>query len=191
MRLSVFFDVETTGLPVFSDPPSSASQPHIVQLAALLVDMDSRRTVSSMDVIVRPDGWAIPDDVAAIHGITTEHAAEVGVAAKDAISMFLQLAQGRSIVAHNVQFDARLMRIALFRHYTEDAAEAFKASHETVCTMRMAQKEMGVSKYPKLTEAYEYFMKKEMEGAHNAMADVMACRDIYFAMADRETERQA
>lgn len=191
MRLSVFFDVETTGLPVFSEPSSSAIQPHIVQLAALLVDLDSRTTISSMDVIIRPDGWTIPDDVAAIHGITTEHATEVGVAAKDAISMFLQLAAGRSIIGHNVQFDSRLMRIALFRHYTEDAAETFKASHETVCTMKMAQKIMGVSKWPKLSEAYLFFTANELVGAHSAMVDVHACRDIYFAMMDRESERKA
>ena len=79
MNIKLFYDTETTGLPDFKAPSESAHQPHIVQLAALLVDMDTRETIQSMDVICRPDGWTIPDEVAAVHGITTEHAAEVGI----------------------------------------------------------------------------------------------------------------
>lgn len=203
MRLSVFFDVETTGLPVFSKPSSSAIQPHIVQLAALLVDMDSRTTISSMDVIIRPDGWTIPDDVAAIHGITTEHATEVGVPEREAIALFLQLGAGRLHVAHNSSFDERIMRIALKRHYDDSTAEEFKRQ-SFECTMRLASPIMalppsgrmvkaGFNKHkpPNLAEAYQYFTGRTLEGAHNAMTDVLACKDIYFAMMDRETERKA
>jgi len=37
MRLAVFFDSETTGLPLFNEPSEDPRQPHIVQLAACLV----------------------------------------------------------------------------------------------------------------------------------------------------------
>lgn len=56
---------------MFSEPSEHPGQPHIVQLAALLVDPESHETIASMDVIVRPSGWTIPDDVAAVHGTTT------------------------------------------------------------------------------------------------------------------------
>ena len=75
MKPILVFDVETTGLPLWNEPSEDPRQPHLVQLAALLVDDDTRQVISTLDVIVRPDGWLIPEDVAAVHGITTERAA--------------------------------------------------------------------------------------------------------------------
>ena len=194
MKLKLFFDTETTGLPDFKAPSESAHQPHIVQLAALLVDMDTRETIQSMDVICRPDGWTIPDEVAAVHGITTEHAAEVGIPEHLAVSMFMELWAGRARVAHNEQFDARIVRIALMRFHSEEAADIWK-SGPTECTARLAtpicalpptEKMKAVGRFhhktPNLGEAYRHFTGKGLENAHSAMADVMACRDVYFAI---------
>ncbi len=194
MNLKLFFDTETTGLPDFKAPSESAHQPHIVQLAALLVDMDTRETIQSMDVIIRPDGWTIPDDVAAVHGITTDHAAEVGIPERLAVEMFMELWVGRPRIAHNEQFDARILRIALMRHQSEDAADIWK-SGPAECTARMATPicqipptakmvTAGFNKFktPNLGEAYRHFTGKELVNAHSAMADVMACRDVYFAI---------
>lgn len=194
MNLKLFYDTETTGLPDFKAPSESAHQPHIVQLAALLVDMDTRETIQSMDVIIRPDGWTIPDDVAAVHGITTEHAAEVGIPENLAVSMFMELWVGRPRIAHNEQFDARILRIALMRHQSEDAADIWK-SGPAECTARMATPicqipptakmvRAGFNKFktPNLGEAYRHFTGNELVNAHSAMADVLACRDVYFAI---------
>ena len=194
MNLKLFFDTETTGLPDFKAPSESAHQPHIVQLAALLVDMDTRETIQSMDVICRPDGWTIPDEVAAVHGITTEHAAEVGIPEHLAVSMFMELWAGRARVAHNEQFDARIVRIALMRFHSEEAADIWK-SGPTECTARLAtpicalpptEKMKAVGRFhhktPNLGEAYRHSTGKGLENAHSAMADVMACRDVYFAI---------
>ncbi len=194
MNLKLFYDTETTGLPDFKAPSESAHQPHIVQLAALLVDMDTRETIQSMDVICRPDGWTIPDEVAAVHGITTEHAAEVGIPEHLAVSMFMELWVGRARVAHNESFDARIVRIALMRFQSEDAADIWK-SGPAECTARLAtpicalpptEKMKAAGRFhhktPNLGEAYRHFTGKELENAHSAMADVMACRDVYFAI---------
>ncbi len=194
MNLKLFYDTETTGLPDFKAPSESAHQPHIVQLAALLVDMDTRETIQSMDVICRPDGWTFPDEVAAVHGITTEHAAEVGIPEHLAVSMFMELWVGRARVAHNESFDARIVRIALMRFQSEDAADIWK-SGPAECTARLAtpicalpptEKMKAAGRFhhktPNLGEAYRHFTGKELENAHSAMADVMACRDVYFAI---------
>ena len=194
MNLKLFYDTETTGLPDFKAPSESAHQPHIVQLAALLVDMDTRETIQSMDVICRPDGWTIPDEVAAVHGITTEHAAEVGIPEHLAVSMFMELWAGRARVAHNEQFDARIVRIALMRFHSEEAADIWK-SGPTECTARLAtpicalpptEKMKAVGRFhhktPNLGEAYRHFTGNDLVNAHSAMADVIACRDVYFAI---------
>lgn len=194
MNLKLFFDTETTGLPDFKAPSESAHQPHIVQLAALLVDMDTRETIQSMDVIIRPGGWTIPDEVAAVHGITTQHALDVGIPESMAVSMFMELWSGRNRVAHNQQFDARIVRIALMRYVDTEAADIWKegAAECTaimatpVCqlppTAKMVRAGFNKFKTPNLGEAYRHFTGNELVNAHSAMADVMACRDVYFAI---------
>lgn len=198
MKPILVFDTETTGLPDFAAPSEAAHQPHIVQLAALLVDPVSRATIASMDVIVRPDGWAIPDDVAAVHGISTERAAALGVSESIALGLFLDL-WGRAAlrVAHNESFDARIIRIAQHRFDCGDL-DAWKAGKAecTAClatplcqippTEKMVRAGFNKFKTPNLGEAYRHFTGRELENAHSAMADVLACRDIYFAMKDFE-----
>ena len=202
MNLAFFYDTETTGLPDFKAPSEAAHQPHIVQLAALLVDLDTRQTIQSMDVIVRPHGWTIPDEVAAVHGITTEHAADVGIPERLAVEMFMDLWNNRNRVAHNEQFDARILRIALMRHqgnifhspsgksvpdiWKEGRAECTARMATPICALPPTDKMKAVGRFhhktPNLGEAYRHFTGNDLQNAHSAMADVLACRDVYFAI---------
>ena len=199
MNLALFFDFETSGLPLFSEPSEHPDQPHIVQLGAQLVNMDTRVVVQSVDVIVRPDGWTIPDEVAQVHGITTEMAADLGVPEGLAVEMLLELwkpACPRLRIGHNEQFDARIMRIGLMRHVDVEMADAWKAG-VAECTQRLAtpilklpatakMKAAGRNhhKSANLREAYEYFTGRPLSGAHNAMVDVDGCKTVYFAIQD-------
>ncbi|MCP2517441.1 3'-5' exonuclease [Achromobacter mucicolens] len=196
-NLGFFYDTETTGLPQFKEPSEHPDQPHIVQLAAALVDLDTRETVASLDVVVRPDGWTIPDEVAAVHSITTEHAAAVGVPESLALSLFLELWGGRTSIAHNQQFDARIIRIAQHRAgELEPELDAWKAG-AAQCTARMATpivkcpptaKMIAAGRHhyktANLSEAVQFFTGKPLEKAHSAMADVKGCMDVYFAIQD-------
>lgn len=201
MNLALVYDTETTGLPDFKAPSEAPHQPHIVQLAACLVDLDTRQTISSMDVITYPDGWTIPDDVAAIHGITTEHALDVGIPEKMAVEMFMQMwrGPGRTRIAHNEQFDARILRIALKR-FIDQPDEVLPISDtwkegKSECTARLATPicqipptakmvKAGFNKFKtaNLREAYRHFMGCDFENAHSAMADVQACMAVYFSI---------
>lgn len=196
-NLKLFFDTETTGLPLFKEPSEHPGQPHIVQLAAALVDMDTREEIASMDVIVRPDGWVIPDEVAAVHGITTEHAAAVGVPESLALSMFLELWAGRPRIAHNEQFDARIIRIAQHRAGELEQDLVRWKDGATECTARLATpivkcpptaKMLAAGrthyKTANLAEAVLFFTGKPLENAHSAMADVRGCMAVYFGIQD-------
>ena len=198
-NLKLFFDTETTGLPLFKEPSEHPDQPHIVQLAAALVDMDTREEIASMDVIVRPDGWIIPDEVAAVHGITTEHAAAVGVPESLALSMFLELWAGRPRIAHNEQFDARIIRIAQHRAGEPEICLERWKSGAAECTARLATpivkspptaKMLAVGrthhKTANLAEAVQFFTGKPLENAHSAMADVRGCMAVYFGIQDMQ-----
>jgi len=198
-NLGFFYDTETTGLPLFNQPSEHPGQPHIVQLAAALVDLDTRETVASLDVVVRPDGWTIPDEVAAVHGITTAHAAAVGVPESLALSLFLELWGRRTRIAHNEQFDARIIRIAQHRAgelepqldaWKTGAAEctARKATPIVKCppTAKMIAAGRNHYKTANLGEAVQFFTGKPLVNAHSAMADVKGCMDVYFAIQDMQ-----
>lgn len=117
MTTVLFYDSETTGFPLYKEPSNHPDQPYITQLAAELCDEESGETIATLDHLIRPAGWTIPDDVAALTGITTARAAAEGVAADDVIHAFIELWLSTARrCAHNESFDARIVRIALMRH---------------------------------------------------------------------------
>lgn len=180
------YDSETTGFPDWKNPSDDPAQPHLVQLAGILADTDSREIISSIDLIIRPDGWEIPEDASAIHGITTEKALSVGMPEEAAFTAFMALWGGRYRVAHNRTFDQRIMRIAAKRYGDDALIDAWANKDDHECTMLASKHPMGVAKWPKLSEAYEHFMGRPMDDAHNAMADARACLDVYFAIMDHK-----
>ena len=191
--LVLAFDTETTGLPLWKEPSEHPDQPHMVQLAAKLFDPETREVRESIDVLIKPDGWVIPDEVIAVHGITNERAAAEGIPEVEAIQMLLSMAmQAKELVGHNVSFDKRIARIAIKRYIgssepdaPEPEADAFKAIPE-FCTMWKSRPytKLPGNKLPKLTEAYQHFTGKPMEGAHSAGGDVEGCMTVYFALKD-------
>lgn len=187
----IAYDTETTGIPDWKIPSGDPCQPHLVQLAALVADTETRQIISSIDLIIKPDGWEIPDEVAEIHGITTEYALVHGVPEAEAFALFMSLWGGKFRLAHNRTFDQRILRIAAKRYGTEAQIEAWadKESHD--CTMWLSKPIMGVGKNPKLSEAYEFFTGKPLENAHSAMADTQACLDVYFGILDHQAQAEA
>jgi len=209
-NIALFYDTETSGLPLFSEPSEHPAQPHIVQLGAILVDLDTRREIASLDVIVRPDGWVIPDEVAKIHGITTEHAKDVGIPEAVAVDMLFELWGERQRIGHNEQFDARIVRIAAKRFRDpKDPVLAIPPSDEwksgrAQCTQRLATPIMKLPPTPRmkaagrfhhksanLSEAYEYFTGRKLVDAHSAMADARACMEVFFAATATAPARAA
>ncbi len=198
---ALFYDTETTGLPLFHEPSEHPRQPHIVQLAAALVHLESRKVVASMDVIVRPAGWNIPVEVSKIHGITTERAQDEGVPESLALDMLLDLwASRRTRIAHNESFDARIVRIATLRH-KPDAADAWEQG-KAECTAQLSTPILKLPptermlaagrthyKTANLGEAYKHFTGNVLADAHSAMPDVLACVEVYFAIKQPALEQ--
>lgn len=193
MSKILFYDTETTGLPDWKKPSGDDCQPHIVQLGALLCDSEERTVLGGIDLIIKPDGWEIPQEVSKIHGITTEKALSSGVPESLAVQLLFTLFEQSEIrVAHNKAFDQRIVRIASIRHGAADSQIekwADKSDHE--CTMQLAKpivkmpfKDKKGIKPPKLEEAYKFFTGRELIESHSAMADTLACMDVYFSVKD-------
>jgi DNA polymerase-3 subunit epsilon len=212
-NLALVYDSETSGLPLFEQPSEDPRQPHIVQLGAILVDLDSREELEVLDVIVRPvvdgpEAWTIPDEVAAIHGITMERALAEGIPEAEAVERLMtlwgaeKLSEGgpRLLIAHNENFDRRIVRIGLKRYFGEEAAEDWKRA-QAHCTAkittpilklpptdRMRAARRFHHKTPNLTEAYQHFFGQAFDGAHSALADCRACLAVYGAVLDLQRE---
>lgn len=200
----LIYDSETTGLPLWQEPSEHPDQPHITQIAAQLCDKDSGTILGSINTLIRPDGWTIPDDVAQLTGITTETAAAAGVSIHVAFDLFLSLWERASLrVAHNENFDARMVRIELKRAPKNadaigDYAERWKEG-KAFCTANaskpilqlpptakmLASRFRNQFKTPNMAEAYRFFMGKDFANAHSAAADVAACKAVYFATKNR------
>lgn len=184
MSAIFIFDTETTGLPNWNAPSGDDSQPHIVEIAGLVVDEDTKEIVDMMNLIVKPDGWEIPKEVIDIHGITNEYALDVGVDEASALGDFMDMWAGKKRVAHNTTFDNRIVRIGTKR-FIQDAVDPWKAG-EYECTARMAKKIMGIGgrSVPSLSDTYMHFFSKVPNITHRAMADARSCMDIYFAIKE-------
>jgi DNA polymerase-3 subunit epsilon len=205
MKLFLVYDTETTGLPDFGAPSHLPHQPHIVQAAAQLVEEDTGKVVAGFDLIVKPDGWEIPADVAEIHGITTERALALGVPEDFVVQSLLHLWRRSGYrVGHNESFDARILRIAIKRlGYGDELADEWKAALAK-CTARLASPHCNLPptekmirankrwpKTPTLSEAYRHFFGVELQGAHSAMVDVDGCRLVYEAIRALERPEPA
>lgn len=185
----LFFDTETTGLPNFDEKARHPSQPHMVQLAAILTE-DDGTLLEKFCVLIKPKGWVIPPEVIAVHGITNEMAA-TGMDEAVAARKLLELIRKASlIVAFNVMFDKFIARIAMRRYeLITDENDAWWKGLPTYCPMRKmtdicqlpnANGRGGKFKFPKLQEAYQHAFGRPFDKAHDAIADVTATMQLYF-----------
>lgn len=184
----LFFDTETSGM-VEWKRPAGPHQPHIVQLAALLV---GGRTGDELTykAVIRPEGWTISKEAEAVHGYSTERAVMDGVELWRAMWEFDRLI-GRAgmVVAHNIKFDLLLVESEMIR-----LRLPLRWPSQQFCTMDATTDicklpgYYGQYKWPKLEEAYEHFFKKKLEGAHDAMTDVRACREVFDVVMRQKTQ---
>lgn len=187
---TLVFDTETTGIPLFNEPSDDPRQPYIVDIAASLFDATGLET-KRFDAIVKPL-VAIPEELARLHGITTEMAMEQGIEMRDAHEGFMALvADADIIVGHNVSFDIRLARIQAARA----TGEKWDNPRPTFCTMRRTTNICKILKanprchndwkWPNLTEAVRHFFAEDHSNAHRARADCDAAARIYFHLKEQ------
>ena len=177
----LFFDTETDGLVKFDKPWNHPEQPNLVQLGFVMTNHRGEE-VNSACLIVEPNGWTIPPHVSKIHGITNETASESGLS-KDCVSeLFLQAAfKADLLVAFNFKFDSVVMAKATNTPLDSEKSFCPMLALTDVCKLPGKR---GY-KWPKLSEAYRFFFGRDFEGAHNALSDSRATKEIFFEMINR------
>ncbi|WP_202842069.1 exonuclease domain-containing protein [Luteimonas saliphila] len=188
MNRILFYDTETSGMPLFDQPSSDPRQPHLMQLAAALTDADTRRDLAAVNLTIRVEDWAVDAESAAVHGLTIDHCNACGVSERHAVLTLLDLWRCADLrVGHVESFDARIIRIALKRYLSDTEADTWKAG-AAECTKRIAR-----TKVPALARkgsgdlqsAHRHYLGTGFDDAHTAEADMRAAQRVYFAMKDR------
>lgn len=180
--MKLFYDTETTGLIVKGVPLDDTKQPRLVQLACILTD-DSFNEVSIVKLLIQPNGYSIPEQVIAVHGITTEQAMKAGVPMKVAMGIFGYLAfVADELLAFNDDYDKMVLTGESMRLKQNTPF----GSRKTTCCMRPLVDVCKIPKpnpqpwhtdkykWPKLIEAHRHAFGIDFEKAHDALADVRA-----------------
>ena len=181
----LFFDTETTGLPKNWKAPVTDlhNWPRLVQLAYLLYDNQGNQ-INGGDVIIQPNGFLIPSEASAIHGITTEKANREGIALESVLRDFqILIDQADQLVAHNMSFDEKIMGAEFLRNLMPDSI----ASKKKICTMQRSTNFCAIDgpygyKWPKLSELHYKLFNTGFEEAHNAAVDINATAKCFWEL---------
>lgn len=187
------FDVETTGLPEKGQKwrEDFKTFPRIVQFSW---EFDGEM----YDYIIKPDGYLIPNEATAIHGIDTEQAEKEGVPFSFVVDKFLSMALSADVlVAHNMYFDSSIIKANALRLGMEFFSQLMDEAldpKKRVCTMMKTIKFVGAkfsngrkgNKFPSLIELYDKLFEGEKFAAHNSAEDVKATSKCYHKLIELE-----
>lgn len=181
MTKYAILDTETSGLFDFKLPANAPTQPRLCGLTMILTDetLEPNETYSTL---IKPDGWTISQEITAINGLTTERCEAEGVPVLEALARYTDAVKGGYlVVAWNAQFDTKICRGEFRRAGLPDLFE----ETPNICAMRSSTgigiEKAGAKKggFPKLSDAYKHFFKREMVDAHTSLADATACLEVF------------
>ncbi|WP_338118232.1 exonuclease domain-containing protein [Streptomyces coryli] len=181
----VGFDLETTG----TDPREAR-----IVTAAVIATREGD-PVARREWLADP-GVPIPDEAAAIHGISTARAVAEGrpaAAVADDIAEVLvgHWRAGAAVVAYNAAFDLSLLTAELARHGLPSLAERLGAGSEPGPVIDPLTIDRAVDRYRKGKRTLEAACVEygvPLSAAHNATADALAAVRVARAIAERHPE---
>lgn len=175
-------DTETTGLPDHRQAADAVGQPRVASVAMIFCDGDLN-IQAEYSSLIRPDGWEMPAHVAAINGLRTDYLVAEGCPILIPLLLYgAAIMQGRVVVAHNPWFDTKMMRGELRRAGLRD----LYFETRTINTHPWAR---TLCSNGKLGTAYWQLCDRMIEGAHTALADARACREVLLALRARLGEQ--
>ena len=181
----LFFDTETTGVPNDWNAPVSDlnNWPRLVQLAYLVYDAEGS-LVLSKETVIKPDGFLIPKAASDVHGITTDYAMVNGRDLLEVLADFrTQCLQAEFLVAHNINFDSKIMGAEFLRKLSSNPL----SDRKQLCTMEASTDYCKILgnfgyKWPKLSELHIKLFGVDFEGAHDALADIEATARCFWEL---------
>lgn len=193
MPLTVF-DLETTGLPLWKEPSEHPGQPRICSIAWIDCDDVAEPIKGGRHYhLIKPDGWTVPAEVVAIHGLTTERLMDEGLPLEGVLEdFFASVGKSAYRVAYNHSFDNRMVRIEQCRLSHDETLLGWWSTGASRCAMAPMTRRVNLPptklmlragfrkpKSPTLGESHRFLFGKPHEGAHGAADDAEAARAIW------------
>lgn len=181
----LFFDTETTGLPKNYNAPTTdfKNWPRVIQLAYLIFD-EKGNELKTKEVIIKPNGFTIPQAASNVHRISTERAIAEGISLNIVLKEFEQdIKEVDILVAHNISFDEAIMGCEFLRNGFNNPLPRKKKT----CTMKCSTNFCEIPgkygfKWPTLSDLYIKLFGKKFDEAHNALADIRATADCFWEL---------
>ena len=156
----IFFDVESTGLNVVRD--------RILQIA-LIKFSPGKEEPEELSLLINP-GVPIPEESYAIHGISAQDVANKPTFAQVAEKIYKFIGDGDLAGYNSARFDVPI----LMEEFARVGIEFSMENRSSVDVQRIFYKMEPRT----LSAALRYYCNKELEGAHDALADVRATVDV-------------
>lgn len=165
----LFLDFETGGL-----SPTTAD---VVEVACILTDpsgRDVREEYVAKVVPTRP----VDPQAAAINGYSAEKWASEAIPFEQALVKVLGMARNTMLACHNTPFDKAFLDAGLVKHKMR-----WPGSYHSIDTVSLSMPllRMGLVENVKLV-TLTAALGIAHEGAHTALADVRACRELYLRL---------
>lgn len=186
MRKFLVLDTETSGLFDFSKPADDPAQPRLASVTMLFPSADLTTIEREYSALVKPDGWMLSAEAAAVNGLTMERLEAEGVPVGAVLDEYEAAVRGGHVIAaFNAQYDLKQMRGELRRAGRDDLF------HDTpnTCLMRAMTPVCRILKancrtdddwkFPKLAEALAHIGKAHGAGeAHTARGDALGALEV-------------
>lgn len=155
----IIFDLETTGVSVTND--------RIVQIACIKIENDE--ITAEKKTLINPT-ISISPGATEVHGITNEDVRDAPTFAQISKSLF-EFIQGCDIGGYNSnRFDVPMLQEEFYR-----AGIEWNPDKSTLYDFFQMESALYSRK---LTDAYKRYTGKDLDDAHDAMADVMATYEV-------------
>lgn len=182
------YDTETTGL---------AEPIYPVEVGVVLYDTEAKVERASTSLVIRPEGWRVPNSATQVHGISHDDAERFGLPLIVVIATLTNLWSVAAVrVAHNAEYDDKVIESSL----THLGRASSLRRPPGYCTKDLAAPVLNLPptekmvaagygdkpKSPKLSECYQHFFDEEIAGAHSALADARACLRVFLELMRQE-----
>ncbi len=168
-RPLVFFDLETTGVDPVGD--------RIVQIGVSKMIPDG--TTNDVRILVNPER-PIPPTATEIHGIKDEDVVNAETFKQMAPKLYKSF-KGCDLAGFNIiRFDVPM----LAEHFLREGIDYPEKDTKFVDAMKIFH-----LKNPRdLAAAFKFYCGKELEGAHDALNDVIATRETFFSQLEKHSD---
>ncbi len=151
-------DCETTGL---------YNSDRVIEVAVVVVDLHSSQIVDEYDTLINPMRDTGP---VGIHGITPSMV-QLAPTFDEVAAAVAQRVEGSVLVAHNLQFDARMLR-----HEYDRLGAQFDAG-KGICTLRLTGERLNLA-------CARYGI--QLMNHHRALADARATAELLIKLTDED-----